>query len=372
MCKKEFENSNTIKIMIGRRYQMNGLKCDSMKKTKICIIGHFAWKDNDMIGAVVKARSLYSQLTAEYENEKGINTIDIYMWRKNKFKVFYQLVRGFALSKNIILVISESSGKILSLIKLLKHIFNNNILYCLVGGDLDTNLKNHPERIKNIRCINHFFVETERCRSGLVDLGISNVSVLKNFKMLQPVKNIKEQNYESFKFCCFSRIVKEKGIEDAIKAIDILNKAGYKCILDIYGAVDSSYNKEFFDIINGNEQCEYKGCVEANQSVEVLSDYFCLLFPTRFFNEGIPGTIIDGFAAGIPIICSDWKYRTELIVDGENGLVYPFLDFEGLIEKMKYAMLHSDRMEYIRYNSLKSYMNYNPSEVIGILKEYVV
>lgn len=351
---------------------MNGLNCDSMKNSKICIIGHFAWKDNDMIGAVVKARALYSQLTAEYGHERSISTIDIYMWKKNKFKVFYQLVRGVALSKNIILVISESGGKILSLIKLLKRIFSNNILYCLVGGDLDTNLKAHPERINNIQCIDHFFVETKKCQSGLIDLGISNVSVLRNFKMLHPVKCIKEQTCEPFRFCCFSRIVKEKGIEDAINATAILNKAGYKCILDIYGAVDPSYSEEFFTLLNDNEQCNYKGCVEANQSVEVLSDYFCLLFPTRFLNEGIPGTIIDGFAAGILIICSDWKYRTELIVDGENGLVYPFLDFKGLVEKMKYAMLHCDGIEYIRYNSLNSYMNYNPSEVISILKEYVV
>ncbi|MFR3494185.1 MAG: glycosyltransferase [Blautia sp.] len=53
----------------------------------------------------------------------------------------------------------------------------------------------------------------------------------------------------------------------------------------------------------------YKGMVPFNQSTEVLKNYDALLFPTYYEGEGFAGTIIDAFAAGLPVIASDWKVQ---------------------------------------------------------------
>lgn len=61
--------------------------------------------------------------------------------------------------------------------------------------------------------------------------------------------------------------------------------------------------------------------VPFNQSTEVLKNYDALLFPTYYEGEGFAGTIIDAFAAGLPVIASDWKYNSEIIKQGITGVI---------------------------------------------------
>ena len=96
--------------------------------------------------------------------------------------------------------------------------------------------------------------------------------------------------------------MKEKGIETAVNIITEVNdRLGYIAYsLDIYGQVDTS-QVEWFENLKKQlpDYICYCGCVDANRSVEVLQKYFALLFPTHFYTEGIPGTIIDAYAAGM-------------------------------------------------------------------------
>ena len=69
---------------------------------------------------------------------------------------------------------------------------------------------------------------------------------------------------------------------------------------------------------------QYKGNAPFDKSVEILSGYFALLFPTQYFTEGIPGTIIDAYAAGVPVISSRWKSFSDVIIDGVTGIGYDF------------------------------------------------
>lgn len=82
----------------------------------------------------------------------------------------------------------------------------------------------------------------------------------------------------------------------------------------------------------------YKGFVDAAKSVETLQSYYMLLFPTRYYNEGIPGTIIDAMAAGVPVIARKWHYCSEMLMHQINGLIYDFDDKNGLFEMIKYSI----------------------------------
>ena len=59
-------------------------------------------------------------------------------------------------------------------------------------------------------------------------------------------------------------------------------------------------------------------------SVDVLKSYFFLLFPTKCPGEGIPGTIIDAYAAGLPVVSSLYPNFAEIIDEGVTGLGYEF------------------------------------------------
>lgn len=327
----------------------------------VSVIGHLDWKENNMIGAVVKARNILEELQNQL-GETQVGNVDIYNWRKYKIRVLLDIVKAFVLYRNIILVCSDTSEQLMFFFNVLKRVFHNKILYAVVGGDIHVLLAQNYTQVKRLSVIDVFFVETADCVEGMKQLGISNVELLRNFKCMESL-SIDELVLEHdglFKFCTFSRVIEQKGITDAIQAVtDINREKGRKiCELDIYGTIDASYKEKFLQLMKDNEAVRYCGCVDSNNAVDVLKGYYCLLFPTKYQTEGIPGTIIDGFAAGVPVICADWVRCRQLVTDGKDGIVYPFNDYEELVKKMNYAMEHTDYIFELKKGCIDSYTKY--------------
>ena len=76
--------------------------------------------------------------------------------------------------------------------------------------------------------------------------------------------------------------------------------------------------------------------------------YFALLFPTRFYTEGIPGTILDAYAAGIPVICSRWESCADVVDDGVTGITYPFEDMQMLKHTKTLGIIQIDETVWKR------------------------
>ena len=64
----------------------------------------------------------------------------------------------------------------------------------------------------------------------------------------------------------------------------------------------------------------------------MLKNYFLLTFPTKFYTEGVPGTILDAYAAGVPVIASKWESFFDVIEEGKTGIGYEF-DNQKELEK---------------------------------------
>ena len=167
-----------------------------------------------------------------------------------------------------------------------------------------------------------------------------------------------------YKVCTFSRVIKEKGIEDAINAIVLLNKKyGIdKFHLDIYGEIDPSQTKWFDELKDKfpTYVC-YKGKIDPSKSVSVLKNYYALLFPTYYQGEGFPGTILDAMASGLPVVASDWKYNGE-IINHMNGVLFETQNIISLANALD--CLHISRKnclyEYTKYlpnNAIKTFLN---------------
>ena len=84
--------------------------------------------------------------------------------------------------------------------------------------------------------------------------------------------------------------------------------------------------------------------VPYDKSVDVIKNYYALLFPTKFITEGVPGTIIDAYSAGVPVIASRWHSFTDVIDDGITGIGYEIYNNELLIKMIKEAIQSPEKM----------------------------
>lgn len=176
-------------------------------------------------------------------------------------------------------------------------------------------------------------------------------------------------NLYPLKLCTFSRVMREKGIEDAVNAVEAVNRELGLTVftLDIYGQVDSA-QIEWFEALRKAfpDDIRYGGVIPFDRSVETLKGYFALLFPTYYEGEGFAGTLIDAFSAGVPVIASDWKYNAELV--NENvGYVYKTRDHIALAELLKAVATDPTIMLKKRRSCLHEAEKYKIETVIKVL-----
>ena len=124
-----------------------------------------------------------------------------------------------------------------------------------------------------------------------------------------------------------ARITMEKGIDTIFSYAEWLSRQSRNDVsIDFYGMIDPK-DKEYFEVqVSKYKFVKYKGVAQQTEIPGILEKYDAMLFPTHYSTEGIPGSIIDAYNAGIPVVASDWTYARELIEDNETGIIVPFED----------------------------------------------
>lgn len=235
-------------------------------------------------------------------------------------------------------------------------------------------LKNQTKLLKELKEFEGIYVETHSMINALNNLGLNNVHYLPNFKRINILKqdDLVYSHSEPYKLCTFSRVMMEKGIEDAISIVKNINNSFGKIIytLDIYGQVEKDYKERFKEISDQfPSYISYKGFVKYDNSVNVLKNYFVLLFPTNFSTEGIPGTIIDAYAAGVPVISSKWNSFDEIIEEAKTGLGYEFGDVQDLESKLIKIKDNPQMIINMKQNCVAKAKRYSADNVIN---EFVI
>lgn len=340
---------------------------------KVSIIGHFGGNRNFVDGQTIKTKMLTEELI-KLIGQENIDVVDTYMWKQNPLRLLLKCNDAIKVSDNIIILTAHNGVKvIIPLLVLLNKIYKKKIHYSVIGGWLPLCLEKNKWLIRYIERLFAVYVETNIMKKKLVNIGLNNVVTMPNFKRLDIIKknNIYSTHRQPYKLCTFSRINRQKGIEDLCKVLDLINKENDKnvYILDVYGPIESDY-KEKFDQIKEKYKgfMKYKGIVDSSNSVEVISSYYLLLFPTKYKTEGIPGTILDAYASGTPVLASRWDSCEEIIIENITGITYEFDNLYDL--KNKLELIHKENtVEIMRKNCIVEAQKYKPEKVINIIVE---
>lgn len=337
----------------------------------VSIIGHFAFEKKVLNGQTVKTKIVADELIKQL-GEKEIIEFDTHGGKVTAAKAPFQVLKALKKAKNVIIFPANNGLKVyVPLLSFFRNFFKNRKLhYVVIGGWLPEFLKTRKSLAKRLKRFDGIYVETNTMKRALEEQGFTNIVVMPNCKNLQILtpEELVYTNEEPYKLCTFSRVMKEKGIEDAVKAVKQVNEESGRTVytLDIYGQIDSGQAQWFENLqTTFPDYINYKGVVDYDKSVDVLKNYFALLFPTHFYTEGIPGTIIDAYAAGVPIISAKWESFGDIVDDGITGMGYDFHNKEQLIEIIK--ELRNDQIMNMKLNCLQKAKKYEPSNALSQL-----
>ena len=310
-------------------------------------------------GQTVKTRTLTKSLRACYP-ECSILMAESSLSKRNFPKLLVQLVQCVRKSDVIFVLLSRNGLRILlPLLFFLNRFYRKPVIHDCIGGAHDQTLLRYPSLKKYYEKMSVIWVETESLKKKLEDLGLTNVGILPNFKNIQAVspEDIARKDTAPFRFCTFSRVNEAKGIGRAAEAVLAINQrlGANTARLDVYGPFEENFDVVLNEYIRRSDGAiSYCGIVDSDASVDVLKQYYAMLFPTSYVTEGHPGTVIDAFSAGLPVIATAQPGLTEIIKHGVNGYLYSPEEPEKLQEWMEYAITNTDEFHQMRLPCLKA------------------
>ncbi len=191
-------------------------------------------------------------------------------------------------------------------------------------------------------CATHIIPEGEGVKSDLLNhhitrkplkvLGYGNVKGI-DLDYFKPAETT-SKSHQGFTFVFVGRIVRDKGINELVKAFDRLHQEYNDVRLVLVGPREDDLDPvlpETLERIDRGEGIEAVGKQSDVKSYYTNAD--ALVFPS--YREGFPNVVIEAGAMGLPSIVTDINGSREIIIDGQNGVIVPPQNEEALYQAMK-------------------------------------
>ncbi|MVN23452.1 glycosyltransferase family 4 protein [Mucilaginibacter arboris] len=198
---------------------------------------------------------------------------------------------------------------------------------------------------------NRYIVLSEHAKklflSSNLGLSASQFVVKPNFCSDPILKNQQAQDY----FLYVGRLSEEKGI---MLLLSVFSSCPYKVKI----AGDGPLKDEVVKYSSRFPNIEFLGILNKTEVFTILESCSALVFPSIWF-EGMPLTIIEAFACGIPVISSRIGAMETMITPDYNGLHFEVQSKEGFRKKLDdwHNLSEVQKQEY-RLNARKTYENY--------------
>ena len=347
-----------------------------MKKYLIGTCGNYGVKNSLNDGQTIRTEAVTTEIETAIGQEslKRLNTGEIY---KNPIGFFFKLfLLGLRSKKIILFPASKAVVYLVPFMVFLKKTLCFNLYYVGIGGAVAKIAKTkHKWLLFFLKRIDRLFVQTNTLKKGLQEIGIHQVTVLPNFKRIKVLgqEELKVYNSPPYKICFFSRVMKEKGIEELIEKIKEINNHTVIYHLDIYGAINADYSERFEKLRKTfPPYIQYQGVVDFLQTVEVLKHYYIQVFPTKYKTEGFPGSILDSYCAGVPVLASKWDSWKDIVEEEKTGFTFEFADYEDMKRKLIFLSENPQIINSMKSTCLKKAELYQPEKIIKILLDIIL
>jgi len=303
-----------------------------------------------------------------------INQIKEYGFKCFNLKLYRGYASLFSIFKNIIeirTVIKESGASILHAVSiqsiilgLLATFFNRNIKFVAAVTGLGSLflVKNIKTRVIKF-LLNIFLIVCLKKKNIKIIVQNKDDEYFVNKNLLCPLYKIfiirgsgidinyhkvqSEPIFPPITISYVGRIIKDKGIENLIKAFKLVNKVNKNIKLLLVGSVDKNnirpISEKFIKDNNNNNNIEFIGEVEDIREIWKIS-HIAILLSKR---EGLPKSLLEAAAVGRAIISTDVPGSREIALNSINAEIVNLEDVNATVKAILYlAENHEIRKSY--------------------------
>ena len=345
---------------------------------KICVLGAFGYYNNKLDGQTVKTRNVFKLLQDNHSNKLYyIDTMEI---RRNPlygFRLLWKLIKCNTL---IIIPCLNNLTYIFPIVYYLSKILRFEVIHICIGGWQaeyfvgNERFKSHPLQLKLSKKIKLFMPEMISVENDLRNtLGFTNTVMFPNFRFISSETKYTETMSKTLRLVFLARVDKQKGYDTIFNFAEFVKAHNCDIIIDFYGPINEIDRDDFFSLLNiYKDIVSYKGVLQQEEIAECLKNYDLMLLPTKVYTEGFPGSILDAYIAGIPVIATKWKYAHEFIDDEKTGFIIRFEDCQSEFND-KVMTLYNDREMLSRMKSMsfQKRLQYSNQYAWSILSKYL-
>ncbi|MFA5029352.1 MAG: glycosyltransferase family 4 protein [Patescibacteria group bacterium] len=222
-----------------------------------------------------------------------------------------------------------------------------------------------------IQAISNFLAQRAKnlgakCPIEVVPNGISNV-IASEAKQSHIFKN-----KDLKRVITVSRLVKKNGLEDLVKAMELVNKDYDKpVVLKIIGDGELKYKLEkAVNYSKIKDKIAFLGKINNEKVYEYLAQADIFVRPS--LSEGLGNAFLEAMACGVPVIATPVGGIPDFLKDGETGWFCEVRNPKSIAEKIKYIFDEENKEEVDRVvKSAKKMVeeNYNWEKISLDLKK---
>lgn len=334
---------------------------------RVLVLGYFGYQSDQLDGQTIKTRNVFEMLKlAPYCDDPTF--FDTESFKQSKLNLFKMFLAVWKTDKLVYVPAHNNLKYFFPFIYLISVLRGISINYVVVGGWLADFIKNKPLHKFLLPRIDLILPQTADLTKRLQEeYGFNNVMTFPNFRIhnFEPLEG--KLNHGHLKLVFMARVRKMKGIDVIFEAIDhlrLVHGEQLQLSVDFYGPIFKDDQEYFEQMVNKYHEVSYKGKLDPSEIYGVLSKYDALLLPTKYYTEGFPGSVLDAYISGIPVVVTDWQYSREFVGNEVSGLISKWDSKEDFIKKV--GTIYNDRellysmkngaIEYGRKFSMESAM----------------
>ena len=231
------------------------------------------------------------------------------------------------------------------------------------GYDTSQYLKKYPSAYDDLFKLGSLFLPVSQSfKNWLIDRGCppENIHVLYsgidlshfkfNEKLIHPQKTIA--------LVSIARLVEKKGLRFAIMAVSQLIEKGYQVDYTIigYGPLEDEH-KALSKRLGVEHRVNFTGWLPHKETIQHLSRCHIMLTPsitsTNGDKEGIPNSLKEAMAIGLPVVSTFHSGIPELVKNGESGFLVKEGDANALANRIAFLIDHPDTWQKFSRNGRK-------------------